>query len=97
MRSARVAASRATRGTRTGSTYTFLVNNDDKDISISRAVGRFFGHLWGASTKPVKKDGSESQRHEVNRETQEAEGEIDGKKVVLRRTTVEEVEFKNES
>ncbi|MHA7814396.1 MAG: hypothetical protein ACX94C_13515 [Phycisphaerales bacterium] len=68
------------------------MSKDDKDISISRAVGQFFGHLWGASTKPVAKD--EPQRREVKRETQEAEGEIDGKKVVLRRTTIEEVEFR---
>lgn len=68
------------------------MSKNDKDISISRAVGQFFGHLWGASTKPVAKD--ELQRHEVKRETQEAEGEIDGKKVVLRRTTIEEVEFR---
>lgn len=70
------------------------MSKEDKDISISRAVGQFFGHLWGASTKPVKKD--EPQRHEVRRETEEGEGEIDGKKVVLRRTTVEEVEFKED-
>ena len=68
------------------------MSKSDKDISITRAVGQFFGHLWGASTKPVAKD--EPQRHEVKRETQEAEGEIDGKKVVLRRTTIEEVEFR---
>ncbi|MCR9074896.1 MAG: hypothetical protein NXI07_02545 [bacterium] len=68
------------------------MSKEDKDISISRAVGQFFGHLWGASTKSVSKD--EPQRHEVRRETQEAEGEVDGKKVVLRRTTIEEVEFR---
>ncbi len=68
------------------------MSKEDKDISISRAVGQFFGHLWGASTKPVSKD--EPQRHEVRRETQEAEGEVDGQKVVLRRTTIEEVEFR---
>lgn len=67
-------------------------NNQGKDISLSRAVGQFFGHLWGATTKPAPDD--EPERHEVNRETQEAEGEINGKKVVLRRTTIEEVEFK---
>ncbi len=67
-------------------------NNPEKDISISRAVGQFFGHLWGATTKPVPKD--EPERHEVKRETQEADGEIDGKKVILRRTTIEEVEFR---
>lgn len=70
------------------------MSKNDKDISISRAVGQFFGHLWGASTKPVSKD--EPQRHEVKRETQEAEGEVNGNKVVLRRTTIEEVEFKED-
>ena len=70
------------------------MSKNDKDISISRAVGQFFGHLWGASTKPVSKD--EPQRHEVKRETQEAEGEVNGKKVVLRRTTIEEVEYKED-
>ncbi|MCA9275089.1 MAG: hypothetical protein KDA29_03605 [Phycisphaerales bacterium] len=70
------------------------MSKNDKDISISRAVGQFFGHLWGATTKPVAKD--QPQRHEVKRETQESEGEINGQKVVLRRTTIEEVEFKKD-
>lgn len=70
--------------------YDAPVSKHDKDISISRAVGQFFGHLWGASTRPVKKDGP--QRREVGRETTQAEGLIDGKKVVLRRTTIDEVE-----
>lgn len=70
------------------------VSKNDKDISISRAVGQFFGHLWGATSRPVPKD--EPERHEMKRETQEAEGEVDGKKIVLRRTTIEEVEFKKD-
>lgn len=68
------------------------MSKNDKDISITRAVGQFFGHLWGATTKPV-----DSTRREVHRhETMVGEGEIEGKKVVLRRTTIEEVEIKNE-
>lgn len=70
------------------------MSDKKKDISISRSIGQFFGHLWGASTKPV--GNGQSERHEVKRETQEARGEIDGKTVVLRRTTVEEVEFKKD-
>lgn len=70
------------------------MSKDDKDISISRAVGQFFGHLWGATTKPVVKE--QPQCHEVKRETEESEGEINGQKVVLRRTTIEEVEFRKE-
>lgn len=71
-----------------------FVSKHDKDISISRAVGRFLGHLWGASTKPVEKHGPEHEPRcrEVGRETTRAEGVIDGKKVVLRRTTIDEVE-----
>ncbi len=70
------------------------MSKSDKDISISRAVGQFFGHLWGAASKPVEKQPDE--RVEVRRETRVGEGELDGKKVVLRRTTIEEVEFKND-
>jgi hypothetical protein len=72
------------------------VSKDDKDISISRAVGQFFGHLWGASTRPITKDTPTTERHEVRRETQEAQGELNGKKVVLRRTTIEEVELEKD-
>ncbi len=68
------------------------MSKNDKDISISRAVGQFFGHLWGASTKPV----DNAQREVLRNETQEAQGEIDGKKVVLRRTTIEEVEIQED-
>lgn len=71
-------------------------DNREKDISLSRAVGQFLGHLWGATTRPVPEDETSTERVEVNRETREAEGEVDGKKVVLRRTTIEEVEFKED-
>ena len=70
------------------------MSKDHKDISISRAVGQFFGHLWGATTKPAPDEG---ERVEVRREIEEAEGQVDGNKVVLRRTTIEEVEFKDDS
>lgn len=66
----------------------------DKDIPITRAVGRFFGHLWHATTKPVA---PESETHTVSRGTQEARGELDGKPVTLRRTTIEEIEIRDDS
>lgn len=73
---------------------------DDKDISVTRAVGRFFGHIWGATTSPVSseesEDHSESQSEVVNHDVQEAQGAIDGKKVVLRRTTIDEVEIRED-
>ncbi|MDF1809204.1 MAG: hypothetical protein P1U42_05870 [Phycisphaerales bacterium] len=73
---------------------------DDKDISVTRAVGRFFGHIWGASTTPVSakdsEDTSEGESKVVNHDVQEAESSIDGKKVVLRRTTIDEVEIRED-
>jgi hypothetical protein len=67
------------------------VTPSDKDIPITRAVGRFLGHLWSAATSPAQ--GDEPEVHEVKRETEEHQGEIQGRKVTLRRTTIEEVEF----
>ncbi len=62
---------------------------NDKDIPISRAVGRFFGHLWNATTKPVQSD---SESKIVSQQSEEADAEIQGQKVTLRRTTIEEIE-----
>lgn len=64
---------------------------DDKDIPIPRALGRFLGHLWNAAAKPVPPD-----KDVVSERTEEQPAEIDGKKVILRRTTIEEVEFRQE-
>ena len=74
--------------------------NDEKDISISRSVGRFLGHIWGATTKPVEKDDTENDQPEtvervvIDQQTQETQSELDGKKVILRRTTIDEIELK---
>jgi len=65
----------------------------DKDIPITRAVGRFLGHLWHATTKPVEPD---SESTIVSQTTQEADAELNGNKVVLRKTTIEEVEFRDQ-
>ncbi|MFK7758875.1 MAG: hypothetical protein AB8C13_02885 [Phycisphaerales bacterium] len=69
---------------------------NDKDIPqipISRAIGRFFGHIWHSTTTPVETD---SQRTEVSRTTQEEQGELNGQKVILRKTTIEEIEVRND-
>ncbi|MDF1869822.1 MAG: hypothetical protein P1U30_05480 [Phycisphaerales bacterium] len=66
---------------------------NDKDIPISRAVGRFFGHLWHSTTKPVD---TKKETTTVSKSTQESQGEINGQKVTLRKTTIEEVEFRND-
>lgn len=65
----------------------------EKDIPISRALGRFFGHLWTATTGSTNK----GEIHTVRKSTVESPGEVDGKQVILRRTTIEEVEFRDVS
>jgi hypothetical protein len=67
---------------------------NDKDIPISRAVGRFFGHLWNAAVRPAAAEDGGTKT--VRREEVASEGTIDGKPVILRRTVIEEVEFKDE-
>ena len=59
--------------------------------SISRSIGEFFGHI----VHGVKADlaSEEPDRREVRREVEEREGVVDGRKVTLRRTTVEEIEI----
>lgn len=59
--------------------------NEDK--SIMRSLGEFFGHIVrGAKTDP---SGDSRQTQEVGRQVEEEHR--DG--VVLRRTTIEEIEF----
>ncbi len=74
---------------------------NDKDISVSRAVGRFFGHIWGATTKPVSADEPGSRTEVIGNEVEEVEAEFehksDRKKVILRRTTIDEVEIREDS
>lgn len=59
-------------------------------IPLTRSLGRFVGHIWHAAKTPAP----EREREEVARRSDERTGEIDGKSVVLRRTTVDEVEYK---
>ena len=68
---------------------------DDKDISVTRAVGRFLGHIWGAASKPVPEE-NQTQSQVVDHRVEEAQGMIGDKKIVLRRTTIEEVEIREE-
>lgn len=70
------------------------VDPQEKDIPISRAVGRFFGHLWQAAAKPVKPTRPTKTTHTMRTSTEETPGEVDGQRVILRRTTIEEVEFR---
>lgn len=54
--------------------------------SIARSLGEFVGHIWGA----VNRDPADGIRHEVSRVVEEE----DRGDVVLRRTTIEEIEVR---
>lgn len=66
----------------------------DKDIPLSRAIGRFFGHIWNAAAKPAPPD--EPTKQTVRKTTEETTGELGGRPVVLRRTTIEEIEIRDD-
>lgn len=72
----------------------WAVKNDsgmpEKKKSISRSLGEFVGHIMRGARTQVDESGDEVVREEVNRTVEEEER--DG--VTLRRTTIEEVEFK---
>ena len=60
-----------------------------KKKTLMRSLGEFFGHVAkGVTTDPAK----DRSCHEVKRTVEEEERPG----MVLRRTTIEEVEFKNE-
>lgn len=75
---------------------------------LMRSLGEFVGHIARAvKTDPVAEDrrdeaeaGADAaaggKSREVRREVEERPGEIDGRKVTLRRTIIEEVRFEGE-
>ena len=59
-----------------------------KDKSLMRSLGEFVGHIVkGVKTDPAKPEGKKEVRREVEEE--------DRGDVILRRTTIEEIEFKS--
>jgi len=65
---------------------------EDKKPGLFRNLGAFVGHITKAAKTPVHPD-----RHEVSRETREAETTApDGTPVRLRRTTIDEIERRKE-
>lgn len=58
--------------------------------SLMRNLGAFFGHIAKGVRTKVNKEGDEIERREVKRTVEEE----DRGDVILRRTTIEEVEFK---
>lgn len=56
--------------------------------SAARSLGRFFGYIRAG----LRADVGGGERVEMRREVEEREGEASGRRVTLRRTTIEEVE-----
>lgn len=60
-----------------------------KNKPLMRNIGEFFGHiLKGVRTDPSKRS---AYKHVVNKKVEEIEKD----NMILRRTTIDEVEFKN--
>ena len=69
------------------------MSNDAKKTSLMRNLGAFFGHIAKGVRTQVNKEGDEIKRREVKRTVEE---EVRGD-VILRRTTIEEVEIKTKT
>jgi hypothetical protein len=61
--------------------------------SISRSVGEFFGHIFKGVRTKVDDAGREVERTEVSRTVEE---EQRGENIVLRRTTIDEIELRQD-
>ena len=63
--------------------------SDEQDKPLARSVGEFFGHIFKAfKTKPDSRG-----KRTVKKESQTE----DRDDVILRRTTIEEIEFKDQT
>jgi hypothetical protein len=61
------------------------------DKSLMRSLGEFFGHIVRGVRTPVE---NTPGRREVRREVEEETRDTPSGKVTLRRTTIEEVEYR---
>jgi hypothetical protein len=62
------------------------------DDNLMRNLGRFVGAIWHG----VKSDAKRGDRTEVRRSVEQFPAEHEGKRVIVRRTTIEEVEVPRE-
>ena len=63
----------------------------DRDKSLARNLGEFFGHIWsGVKADPDK---PAPKKQTLRRDVEERTEPAPGGKVTLRRTTIEEVEY----
>lgn len=66
-----------------------------KKKPLMRLLGEFVGHIaHGVKADPATGRGTSSVKHEVKREVSEETHETPQGKVVLRRTTIEEIEMR---
>ncbi|MFG0325678.1 MAG: hypothetical protein ACF8SC_00215 [Phycisphaerales bacterium JB037] len=63
------------------------------NASLMRSIGGFFGHIARAIKTPVEDPNAPK---EVSREIEEETRTVDGKKITIRRTTIEEIEVERE-
>ena len=61
------------------------------DKPLARSLGEFVGHLWHSVRRDVSRD-----RREFRRTVEEEERDSPAGKVVLRRTTIEEIEIERD-
>jgi len=65
--------------------------HNEKKEPIARSLGKFFGHLKRGFTEDVS-----ASKREVSRKIEQEEREgPDGKRITLRRTTIEEMEVRD--
>ncbi len=63
----------------------------DRDKSLARNLGEFFGHIWSGVKTDPKKPGAKKQT--LDRRVEQRSEPAPGGKVTLRRTTIEEIEY----
>ena len=63
---------------------------------LMRSLGEFVGHIARAVRTDPARPGADPRARQVRREVEERPGEVDGRKVTLRRTIIEEVRFEDE-
>ncbi len=70
----------------------------EQDKSLMRNLGEFFGHIVRAvKTDPARQDAPQSGHPTTSTQVhEETVIDPDGKRVVLRRTTIEEIEIVDE-
>lgn len=76
---------------RAGSTLSLRRMPPEPKKTVARSLGEFVGFIWRGIRADVSRE--PTHRREVRRCVEEEPREVPGGKVILRRTTIEEVEY----